>query len=130
MERTKCEFALGGFEGGAERPVSGVSFRPKVPEPDWQAPLYAGWHRRVERPPPEGGGQCVGARRTPRSPLERGHLAGRGALEPLGEFRPRQLISRPWKGVASPSLSQNDVIVSNPGSAAARGVPDREENSR
>ena len=68
MERTKCEFALGGFEGGAERPVSGVSFRPKVPEPDWQAPLYAGWHRRVERPPPEGGGQCVGARRTPRYP--------------------------------------------------------------
>jgi hypothetical protein len=45
MERTKCEFALGGFEGGAERPVSGVSFRPKVPEPDWQAPLHAGWHR-------------------------------------------------------------------------------------
>ena len=75
-------------------------------------------------------GQCVGARRTPRYPLERGHLAGRGPLEPLGEFRPRPLISRPWKGVASPSLSQNDVIVSNPGSAAARGVPDREENSR
>ena len=24
------------------------------------------------------GGQCVGARRTPRYPLERGHLAGRG----------------------------------------------------
>ena len=76
------------------------------------------------------GGQCVGARRTPRYPLERGHLAGRGPLEPLGEFRPRPLISRPWKGVASPSLSQNDVIVSNPGSAAARGMLDREENSR
>ena len=36
--------------------------------------------------------QGCGAPGEPRDTLERGHLAGRGPLEPLGEFRPRPLI--------------------------------------
>jgi hypothetical protein len=80
MKRTKCEFALGGFEGGAERPVSGVSFRPKVPEPDWQAPLHAGWHRRVEQRPAQQLGRRSGrarARARPTRPTTGFCIAGR-----------------------------------------------------